>query len=1432
MRRWLVGVILAASATLAHAERVPVQTVDAKPTTGCGTSDAFANAPVSFDRTTGRAWRCNTSTGLWVPADLPACSGGVGTSCETGSACQSGTTVLLCPAGTKAAITATIATAPGSTGQVIRNIGGAQGADAKLDYTPTGSSGHGLTIGVGESVAELNLFADNTLNNLKLLCNSATCTICFEGAIALGADTAEQCIQFTNPTADRTQVVQNASGTQALLEGPQTHSGTHTFTGSLIPPHGTTPPGTCDPTASPIFIDTDASAGQRLLCCNSTNTWSQCNSVSSVSGAGGGPAEIQYNNGGALGGDPTFVFDGGTGAVSAKILQGAREGAAYASGTGTSLDPYTSFSAALAADTPTHLRAGVWKLTSSLAIPAGATLYGDGDETKIVFDQTGTPNAGITVTGVSGVTIRDLYIDHDGNTNPSSVAAIQIDASSAGSGFVVENVHIVDAAKDGVRVIGKSGTKTSARIIGVVVEGAKRHGIEFSNFVSGSSAVACRVQGANGDASQHGQGIFASGAESLGQAAAGITLTANIVEGGENCIRMQGSDGTAVGNTCTSPLIDGIRLRGSKMTATGNTVLSAGEVGIKSEDGTDHTITSNTVRGSGQEGIQVRFSNTTPTIINVSANTSSGNTLNGILVRGAQDGTVSGNVVSGNGQNGISLEGPNVGGSRSTSGFLVSGNTVSGNGTGGSYDDIRVSTTGSPAGTIGTVVIRDNLLDGKNVATGGINVLAAGTDVRVEDNTSINHLSSDISIVSGVYIKHAGPGAPTLGARNGSVWYRTDGGANQSVYIRENSAWWEVGTTWLDTAGRGIAGSDLIAPGLVGVGSASLGSASCVGVTGDRLYADENCDGAKGGTEEFLTLGDSDKGDVTVSGTGTVFTVDPRAITGGKVALATLFDENVAPTAAIAGGKIQTNSSSNPGVVPSSSGQLSKCYSTDGTGTPGWNSCPGGSPGFGSVTTGTSGVALHVGTGGSLDPTGSGTVTANTYVAGTVNNAAVSPTAAIDGTKLGSNVYGDVGAAYVDANHNGIREFYCTGTTCCWDNNEDGTPESCTSPSGLTLTGADTFGTTGSRLYLTARGVVRVDPDDTGVGGPGIDVAPNTGTHVPQVTLPSVDDGGLPLVVGATTSGNGVKLNANGNLVDAGAPGSCSPGNAVVGTACADVATQAEHDADVALQTAHGSTSAATASKIMQRDASGRVDVVAPAAADNTTKVITSAWYQTESASKAPLASPTFTGTPAAPTAAANTNTTQVATTQYVQTELTAVPFTLTWMVARSNSGAGTTGLVNLDATTGPSIANQTGTNQKYAGLSFDPDATECMSVDTVLPTGWTSTVQATLSWWAAGSNTTTDASTWTFETACLTDGDVDTTWNAATTVTDANAGTTANRLMVFTTGNLDTTGCAAGELMFLHVCRVGGGAGNGAPDTLAVDAVVPTLALTLRRDL
>lgn len=68
----------------------------------------------------------------------------------------------------------------------------------------------------------------------------------------------------------------------------------------------------------------------------------------------------------------------------------------------------------------------------------------------------------------------------------------------------------------------------------------------------------------------------------------------------------------------------------------------------------------------------------------------------------------------------------------------------------------------------------------------------------------------------------------------------------------------------------------------------------------------------------------------------------------------------------------------------------------------------------------------------------------------------------------------------------------------------------------------------------------------------------------------------------------------------------------------------------------------------------------APTAAQgtNTTQIATTAFVNAEiaadTAAKAPLASPTFTGTPAAPTASQGTNTTQVATTAFVNAEIAA----------------------------------------------------------------------------------------------------------------------------------------------------------------------------------
>jgi len=70
---------------------------------------------------------------------------------------------------------------------------------------------------------------------------------------------------------------------------------------------------------------------------------------------------------------------------------------------------------------------------------------------------------------------------------------------------------------------------------------------------------------------------------------------------------------------------------------------------------------------------------------------------------------------------------------------------------------------------------------------------------------------------------------------------------------------------------------------------------------------------------------------------------------------------------------------------------------------------------------------------------------------------------------------------------------------------------------------------------------------------------------------------------------------------------------------------------------------------------------------------------ETAIATKADLASPTFTGTPAAPTAAAATNTTQIATTAFVQLQKASPAFTGTPTAPTAASGTNTTQIATTE---------------------------------------------------------------------------------------------------------------------------------------------------------
>jgi hypothetical protein len=84
------------------------------------------------------------------------------------------------------------------------------------------------------------------------------------------------------------------------------------------------------------------------------------------------------------------------------------------------------------------------------------------------------------------------------------------------------------------------------------------------------------------------------------------------------------------------------------------------------------------------------------------------------------------------------------------------------------------------------------------------------------------------------------------------------------------------------------------------------------------------------------------------------------------------------------------------------------------------------------------------------------------------------------------------------------------------------------------------------------------------------------------------------------------------------------------------------------------------------------------AANTNTTQLATTAFVTTADNLKANLASPTFTGTPAAPTASNGTNTTQIATTAFVQSQNTATLASYALLASPALTGTPTTGGIEI----------------------------------------------------------------------------------------------------------------------------------------------------------
>ena len=202
-------------------------------------------------------------------------------------------------------------------------------------------------------------------------------------------------------------------------------------------------------------------------------------------------------------------------------------------------------------------------------------------------------------------------------------------------------------------------------------------------------------------------------------------------------------------------------------------------------------------------------------------------------------------------------------------------------------------------------------------------------------------------------------------------------------------------------------------------------------------------------------------------------------------------------------------------------------------------------------------------------------------------------------------------------------------------------------------TGVATFLGTPSSANLAA-----AVTDETGTGSlvlatsptlvtPVLGVATATsinGTTIPSsATLVKTSDTGT---VTSTMLLDGTILNADINATAAIAYSKLALTGAIVST---DIANDTIVNADINTAAAIDWTKLGISSTVSSTEI-GYVDGVTSAIQ---TQIDAKLATTTAASTYAPIASPTLTGVPLAPTAAANTNTTQIATTAYVQTELT-----------------------------------------------------------------------------------------------------------------------------------------------------------------------------------
>lgn len=161
--------------------------------------------------------------------------------------------------------------------------------------------------------------------------------------------------------------------------------------------------------------------------------------------------------------------------------------------------------------------------------------------------------------------------------------------------------------------------------------------------------------------------------------------------------------------------------------------------------------------------------------------------------------------------------------------------------------------------------------------------------------------------------------------------------------------------------------------------------------------------------------------------------------------------------------------------------------------------------------------------------------------------------------------------------------------------------------------------------------------------------------------------------------------------------------NITVPTSLSDLTNDANYVTDASYVHTDNNLTDTLLTKLNGIEAGATKTTVDSALSDSSANPVQNKVINTALAAKAPLASPTFTGTPKAPTATAGTNTTQIATTEFVSTAIAnaiAGVTSITYRVVTTLPASGENGVIYL-------VAHSHGTQDVYdeyiwAGSSFE----------------------------------------------------------------------------------------------------------------------------------